>query len=162
MENKKTIAQIARELGVSKEGVRKKMKAEPLATSLQQLVTTVGNTKYIEVGGIELIKSAFVQGKTPTELAKESPTFANKTPTNSDIHIHDSQVEKIEMLQAIIEELKADKEHYRAENNDLRQSVAKAQELADQAQQLHALAENKIKLLEAPQEKISWFKRKRS
>ena len=55
----KTIRQIADEIGVSKQAVFKKIKREPLSTSLQGLTATVDGRLMVEVDGERLIKQAF-------------------------------------------------------------------------------------------------------
>ncbi len=55
----KTIKQIADEIGVSKQAVQKRISREPLYTSIQPYISTVGGTKYIEVVGVNLIVQAF-------------------------------------------------------------------------------------------------------
>lgn len=55
----KSIRQIADELGVSKQAVFKKIKREPLSTSLQGLMTTVDGRLMVSVDGEKLIKQAF-------------------------------------------------------------------------------------------------------
>lgn len=55
----KTIKQIADELGVTKQAVQKRLSREPLCTSVQPYISTVGSTKYIDGDGENLIKSAF-------------------------------------------------------------------------------------------------------
>ena len=55
----KTIRQIADEIGVSKQAVFKKIKREPLSTSLQGLTATVDGKLMVEVDGEKLIKQAF-------------------------------------------------------------------------------------------------------
>ena len=55
----KTIRQIANEIGVSKQAIFKKMKCEPLSTSLQGLTTTVDGKLMVSVDGEKLIKQAF-------------------------------------------------------------------------------------------------------
>ena len=57
----KTIRQIADEIGVSKQAVFKKIKREPLSTSLRGLTTTVDGRLMVEVDGEKLIKQAFSQ-----------------------------------------------------------------------------------------------------
>ena len=52
----KTIRQIADEIGVSKQAVFKKIKREPLSTSLQGLTATVDGRLMVEVDGEKLIK----------------------------------------------------------------------------------------------------------
>lgn len=58
-EGMKTIRQIADEIGVSKQAVFKKIKREPLSTSLQGLTATVDGRLMVEVDGEKLIKQAF-------------------------------------------------------------------------------------------------------
>ena len=55
----KTISQIAKEIGVTKQAVHQKIKKEPLSSSLRQFTSTVVNTLMIDVDGEMLIKSAF-------------------------------------------------------------------------------------------------------
>lgn len=56
----KTVRQIAEEIGVSKQAVFKKMKRDPLSTSLQGLTSTVDGRLMVSVDGENLIKSAFL------------------------------------------------------------------------------------------------------
>jgi hypothetical protein len=63
----KTIRQIADEIGVSKQAVFKKIKREPLSTSLQGLTATVDGRLMVEVDGEKLIKQAFSE-ITPTTI----------------------------------------------------------------------------------------------
>ncbi len=66
----KTIRQIADEIGVSKQAVFKKIKREPLSTSLQGLTATVdGKLRMVEVDGEKLIKQAFSE-----KLHRQPPT----------------------------------------------------------------------------------------
>lgn len=54
-----TIREIAEEIGVSRQAVHKKIKQEPLSTSLQEFTSMTDNTIYVSVDGATLIKSAF-------------------------------------------------------------------------------------------------------
>ena len=62
----KTIREIADEIGVSKQAVFKKIKREPLSTSLQGLTSTVDGRLTVSVDGEKLIKQAFSQEKPST------------------------------------------------------------------------------------------------
>ena len=62
----KTIRQIADEIGVSKQAVFKKIKREPLSTSLQGLTATVDGRLMVEVDGEKLIKQAFYENTPST------------------------------------------------------------------------------------------------
>ena len=58
----KTIKQIADEIGVTKQAVQKRLSREPLHSEISKYIHQEGTTKYIDVEGENLIKSAF--GKT--------------------------------------------------------------------------------------------------
>jgi len=55
----KTVAEIAAEIGVSKQAIHKKIKRQPLSISLRQFTSTNGNMLTISDDGIILIKEAF-------------------------------------------------------------------------------------------------------
>jgi len=74
----KTILQIAKEIGVSKQAVRKRITREPIYTRIQQYLSTVDGTMYIDVGGETLIKSAYQkneQQSVPTDLPTNKETI---------------------------------------------------------------------------------------
>lgn len=62
----KTIREIADEIGVSKQAVFKKIKREPLSTSLQGLTSIVDGRLTVSVDGERLIKQAFSAGTPST------------------------------------------------------------------------------------------------
>lgn len=66
----KTIRQIADEIGVSKQAVFKKIKREPLSTSLQGLMATVDGRLTVSVDGENLIKQAFLRSDSSTKYAE--------------------------------------------------------------------------------------------
>jgi len=74
----KTIRQIADEIGVSKQAVAKRMKKEPLATSLIPFVTTTANGKQISDEGVALICTDFTANRQPTVTDNIPPTSANQ------------------------------------------------------------------------------------
>jgi predicted DNA binding protein len=64
--NGKTIAQIADEIGVTKQAIQKRMKKEPLQTVLKLHITKKSQTIYISSDGEKLIKSAYGIKETKT------------------------------------------------------------------------------------------------
>lgn len=75
----KSIRQIADELGVSKQAVFKKIKREPLSTSLRGLMTTVDGRLMVSVDGEKLIKQAFSACELSTVDSKvDSSSTENK------------------------------------------------------------------------------------
>lgn len=74
----KTIRQIADEIGVSKQAVFKKIKREPLSTSLQGFTATVDGRLMVSVDGEKLIKQAFSGGEVSTTDNQLPPTESDE------------------------------------------------------------------------------------
>ena len=162
----KTIKQIADELGVTKQAVQKRLSREPLYTSIQPYIATVGTTKYIEDDGETLIKSAFQNNdrqpsdnlsmdnnnQLPTTnipkdtlmdiLSKQSETLKQQ------LEIKDRQIEQLQ------KELITERQHNRSQSDKLAVLATQAQTL-----QLAQISEDKIKSDEKIQ-KIHWWTRK--
>ena len=100
----KTIKQIADEIGVSKQAVQKRLSREPLCTSIQPYISTVGGVKYIEVVGEKLIKSAF--SKDNRQPSVDNLSIDNNT-VDVVVDVLKSQIETqkiaLETLQAQLE-----------------------------------------------------------
>lgn len=118
----KTIKQIADELGVSKTSVRKKIDNLGLRSSLQ----LDGNQFAIDEEQEKLIKSAFSGDKSQTESKAKTQTESETVFT---------------LVSILQEQLKVKDEQ-----------IERLQQSLNQAQQLQAIAEQKIKLLEQKQE----------
>lgn len=86
----KTIAQIAAEIGVSKQAVQKRIAREPLYTCISPCLYTEKGTKYIDENGEELIKSAFNKSKPTTTSIDMSMDESNVS-----IDIADNQKENV-------------------------------------------------------------------
>ena len=132
----KTIRQIADEIGVSKQAVFKKIKREPLSTSLQGLTATVDGRLMVEVDGEKLIKQAFSE-KSQTEIE-------NQTQTKSQTENHEVS-DLVCVLQATIDTLQGQLEvkdrqiEQQAQTiTRLTDALAAAQQTAVAAQALHA------------------------
>ena len=158
----KTIRQIADEIGVSKQAVFKKIKREPLSTSLQGLTATVDGRLMVEVDGEKLIKQAFSE-KSQTEIE-------NQTQTKSQTENHEVS-DLVCVLQATIDTLQGQLE---AKDRQIEQqaqtitrltdALAAAQQTAAAAQALHAgTIQQQLITGEAgtdqqePEQKKSWF-----
>lgn len=66
----KTIKEIAEDIGVSRQAVYKRIKKEPLSTSLQEFLSTVDNVVYIDETGEKLIVSAFSKSEPVNDSTK--------------------------------------------------------------------------------------------
>ena len=93
----KSIKQIADEIGVSKQAVFKKIKREPLSTSLKQFISTVDGRLMVSVDGEKIIKQAFYSADTENtdEVCKQTEqTLKNEVNDNQlTVHtkVHDNQ-----------------------------------------------------------------------
>ena len=133
----KTIREIADEIGVSKQAVFKKIKREPLSTSLQGLTSTVDGRLTVSVDGEKLIKQAFSAGTPST----------NHQPVDG---VVDGQVDGpvdglIAVLQATIDTLQGQLEVKDRQIEQQAQTITRlsdalvaAQQTAAAAQALHA------------------------
>lgn len=129
----KTVRQIADELGVSKQAVFKKMKREPLSTSLRGLTSTVDGRLTVSVDGEKLIKQAFSAGTPST----------NHQPVDGQV---DGPVDGlIAVLQATIDTLQGQLEVKDRQIEQQAQTITRlsdalvaAQQTAAAAQALHA------------------------
>ena len=117
----KTVAEIAKEIGVSKQAVWKRIKGS-LSTNLQQYMSNVDGTVYIQVDGVNLLKQAFNK----STVNKDSPT---DTPTIDD--------KLTVMLMDTIEILRDQLAIKDKQIDDLSSRLAEAHQMASQAQQLH-------------------------
>ena len=133
----KTIREIADEIGVSKQAVFKKIKREPLSTSLRGLTSTVDGRLTVSVDGEKLIKQAFSAGTPST----------NYQPVDG---VVDGQVDgpvdgMIAVLQATIDTLQGQLEVKDRQIEQQAQTITRlsdalvsAQQTAAAAQALHA------------------------
>ena len=136
----KTIRQIADEIGVSKQAVFKKIKREPLSTSLQGLTATVDGRLMVEVDGEKLIKQAFSENIPSTTDNKltgavdglvDAPSTKNEEKTVAVDGV-------ISVLQATIDTLQGQLEVKDRQIAKLTEALVAAQQTAAAAQALHA------------------------
>lgn len=131
----KTIRQIADEIGVSKQAVFKKIKREPLSTSLQGLTATVDGRLMVEVDGEKLIKQAFSGGEVSTTDNQLPPTESDEKTVEVDGQNALYEILKME-LQAKNEQIAALQAELSKERQHSQKQAEKIAVLADQAQKL--------------------------
>jgi uncharacterized coiled-coil protein SlyX len=168
----KTIRQIADEIGVSKQAVFKKIKREPLSTSLQGLTATVDGRLMVEVDGEKLIKQAFSEiapSTTVNQLTVVDGLVDGASTPNAEKTAEVDGV--ISVLQATIDTLQGQLEvkdrqiEQQAQTiTRLTDALAAAQQTAAAAQALHAgTIQQQLITGEAgvdqqePEQKKSWF-----
>ena len=134
----KTIRQIADEIGVSKQAVFKKIKREPLSTSLQGFTATVDGRLMVSVDGEKLIKQAFSGGEVSTTDNQLPPTESDEKTVEVDGQNALYEILKME-LQAKNEQIAALQAELSKERQHSQKQAEKIAVLADQAQKLQQL-----------------------
>jgi len=128
----KTIPQIAEEIGVSRQAVNRKIKQEPLSTSLRNFTSTLGNVVYIDEDGQNLIKSAFIKNQMSTSKVN---TFTDMT-TQYMVNLQ-NRIDFLERQnQELQEELKDERNHNREQMDKLTALIDKQTELTVQVAEL--------------------------
>ena len=144
----KTIAQIAKEIGVSKQAVHSRIKKEPLKSALIDKSETIGNALHINVDGEMLIKSAF-RRMDVDEVLGEMSKAGDEIVKNSTTELIESLREQNRFLQAQNEDLRQqlneERTHSRKQADEILQLAQQGQKIAENAQKLHAM-ENMPKL----------------
>ena len=172
-EGMKTIRQIADEIGVSKQAVFKKIKREPLSTSLQGLTATVDGRLMVEVDGEKLIKQAFSEiapSTTDNQLTGaidglvDAPSTKNAEKTAEVDGVISVLQATIDTLQGQLEVKDRQIEQQAQTITRLTDALAAAQQTAAAAQALHAgTIQQQLITGEAgtdqqePEQKKSWF-----
>lgn len=151
----KTISQIAKEIGVSRQSVWHKTKNKQFAEQIKKHSKVIGNKLYIDEEGEKIIKNAFAQliderqqnaksndDKTITKLEENTPDNTTNENNYNNKQIIDILNLQLANLNKQNEELRQDNkelaEELRAERKHLRELADKLAELAANAQKLHA------------------------
>jgi predicted DNA-binding protein YlxM (UPF0122 family) len=134
----KTIREIANEIGVSKQAIYKKMKKEPLSTSLQGLSTKTDNGLQVCLQGETLIKAEFAEKSQSTVVSQPQSTVDNEVVDilRENLATLQAQLnEKDNQIAALTTQLDDERKHAREQSD-------KFAILADQAQKLQLIATN--------------------
>jgi len=123
----KTIAELAAEIGVSKQAIHQKIKQEPLSTDLRQFTSMDGNTLTVDESGENLIKSAFSNVKVTV-----STTDKLIESMQSQIDLLTAQNEKL------LEQLNSEHEHSREQTDKIISLTERLAMLTENAQKLQA------------------------
>jgi hypothetical protein len=155
----KTIKQIADELGVTKDSLKKRLNREPLKNAVEPHLETVNGIKYITEKGCEIIKNAYTSsgdtaetspgtnGDTPVLSPPKSqnnptqtPGTSGDNPTFSGDKTGDSgdNQKLIDMLQIQLDRKDKQIDELNARLEDTTTALVAAQQTAATAQALHA------------------------
>ena len=139
----KTIKQIADELGIDKQKVYRFVKKNHI-NEVHHEALQKNDVKHYDEVAESLIKSAFLESEVHHE--------ALQTTSNDAV---------IDVLLMQSEALQKELEIKNRQIEELTKMLADNQKLLDQAQQLHAMSEKKILLLEESNQKRHWWQRKK-
>lgn len=139
----KTIKQIADELGIDKQKVYRFVKKNHI-NEVHHEALQKNDVKYYDEVAESLIKSAFLESEVHHETLQ--------TTSNDAV---------IDVLLMQSEALQKELEIKNRQIEELTKMLADNQKLLDQAQQLHAMSEKKILLLEESNQKRHWWQRKK-
>ena len=129
----KTVTQLAREMGVSKQAVHTKIKKEPLKSALCDKMETIDNALHINVDGERLVKSAF-NITMVDELSRpaDEPSTELVEVLKSQITILNAQNEDLR------QQLNEERKHSRKQADGILQLAEQGQKLAETIQTLYA------------------------
>ena len=95
--NLTTITEIAKDIGVSRQAIHQRIRRNPLMDKLEPHISIMGNTVYIDVDGIRLIKSAFRQNQ--SSIIDTRNVLVKSTQCVSNVQTQlDSSCEQIQIL----------------------------------------------------------------
>jgi len=136
----KTIAQIAEEIGVSKQAIHQKIKKEPLSTDLRPFTSIDGNTLMIDVHGEELIRSVYSKER----LFLISSTSSTNNIKDKLIETLQQQIDTLtDQNTELLKQLDSEREHSRQQSD----------RISDLAEKLAELTRNSQLLLKQEQDK---------
>lgn len=162
----KTIKQIADEIGCSKQAIQKRIAREPLYTSIQPYIHTQDGTKYIDVDGEKLVKSAFSkQGIDSLSIDVGIDKDIDKSDVYTPlVHTLQATLDTLqEQLQSKDEQIRALQAELQAKNEQIgmmQAESAKLLEIADHAQELQARSVLQIEQREPEPKRRHWWRRK--
>jgi len=136
----KTIKTLAGEIGVTKQAVFQKMKKEPLASDLSNLITKIGGTVYVCSEGESLIKNQFYKTQKVLDATRADDDLVNVVRDSMDA-LQDQLARKDRQLDILnlhisVKGRQIDNLNRRIE--DLSAALILAQEQTKAAQALHA------------------------
>ena len=143
----KTMLQIAKEIGVSKQAVFYRIKKPPLSTLLQPFISKNNGVLTFNVDGETLIKQAFNVETIKTFNDKEALNFNTSFDSESNKLLQEQLKTKDTQIEKLIDELAKEREHSREQSDKV---ISLAEQLAE-------LNKNNQILLKQAQDKATVF-----
>jgi hypothetical protein len=132
----KTMKQVADEIGVTKDALRKRISREPLKSNIEPNTEIKDGTKYINSAGVDVIKKAYLSvADNPTDV----PTTNRINPNKKDMdNPTDIPTDVLRLIDNLRTDHKAELEVKNKQIEELNARLAEVTELANISQRLHA------------------------
>lgn len=125
----KTVSEIAREIGISRQALYKRIKAEPLSTSLQSFTSKVDGILYISADGEKLIVSACCSSRREQCHVNHNDNVDSKVDSGVDTKVDSGQELLLNQMASEIDFLR-------------KQIDVKDRQLSDKDKQIEQLSES--------------------
>ena len=149
----KTVSEIAREIGISRQALYKRIKAEPLSTELQPFTSRVDGILYISADGEELIVSACSSSSRVQGRVNRADNVDCKLDCKPDNQVDSIQESLISQMSAEIDFLKKQIDVKDKQLGDKDKQIEQLSESLRASQMLQAGLVHQMQCLSSPDEK---------
>lgn len=149
----KTVSEIAREIGISRQALYKRIKAEPLSSDLQPFTSRVDGILYISADGEDLIISVCSSSSRVQERVNHADNVDSKLDSQPDNQVDSIQESLISQMSAEIDFLKKQIDVKDKQLGDKDKQIEQLSESLRASQMLQAGLVQQIQCLSAPDEK---------
>ena len=149
----KTVSEIAREIGISRQALYKRIKAEPLSSDLQPFTSRVDGILYISADGEELIISVCSSSSRIQGCVNRADNVDSKLDSQPDNQVDSIQESLISQMSAEIDFLKKQIDVKDKQLGDKDKQIEQLSESLRASQMLQAGLVQQIQCLSAPDEK---------
>lgn len=154
----KTIKQIAEEIGVSKQAIFKKIKKEPLSTSLQGFISTIDGRLMVSVDGETLINQEFVK-KQPPMVADNQPTTSTQQVDRLIAMLKEELKAKDDQISRLSDQLDTQLQQKDKQLDEKDKQILEVTKLLDQQQQLQMKLQLQLEEKKRWNFRLPWSKR---
>ena len=149
----KTVSEIAREIGISRQALYKRIKAEPLLSDLQPFTSKVDGILYISADGEELIVSACSSSSRVQERVNRADNVDCKLDSQPDNQVDSVQDSLISQMSAEIDFLKKQIDVKDTQLSEKDKQIEQLSESLRASQMLQAGLVQQVQYLSSPDEK---------
>lgn len=146
----KTISEIAREIGISRQALYKRIKTEPLSTSLQAFTSKVDGVLYISADGEKLIVSACHPSHREQRRVNRNDNVDSKVDSDVDTTVDSSQKRLLNQMASEIDFLRKQIDVKDRQLSDKDKQIEQLSESLRASQMLQAGLVQQIQCLSAP------------